>query len=145
MEYPIVFEFIQDQQLRLEEQRREIEIANERIERLEKDLSNLWDDKKKEVDKIPPVIHVDKVQVSTASDDDTSAIDSTRKRNSENQENVQSDNRTNDIDSTFDSLPLKKRKKRQKSHPDIAKAIATLQAATSPSFSRNEKFRSFAF
>jgi hypothetical protein len=46
---------------------------------------------------------------------------------------------SNDAD-TLDSLPLKKRHKKRGSKRDINTVLATLQAATSPSFER--KFRS---
>ncbi len=152
-EYPNVYQMIQDQQSFIEEQKISAAKASSKIRSLEKKLSSLWDYKKKLDDKIPPVIHVDKVIESSSCDDDTAGLDSSKKRlhsnlhpamrtgNVDNQENTH----VTDVDA-YESLPLKKRMKRQQENrPDIAKAIATLKAATSPSFSSNEQLRTFLF
>ena len=138
VEYPIVYHMIREQQNQIEEQKRGAEQASKQIALLQKEISSLWDDKKKEVDRIPPVIHVGKV-VGSSCDDDTSGLDSTKKRFS------QITSTTDVVADMYDSLPLKKRMRRQKPRPDFAKAMATLQAATSPSFAHNGQLRTSLF
>lgn len=137
-EYPMVYQLIQEQQRIISDQKHSADNASNEIRCLQKQICRLQEDIKKHDDKIPPIIHVGKGQDSCG--DDSSGFSSTKKRVQEFQECAQ----VTDVD-TYDSLPFKKRMKKQRSRPDIARAMATLHAATSPTFTRNEKIQSFYF
>jgi hypothetical protein len=133
-DYPLVYQHTEDQAVLIREQQAEVDRAAKEIAALKRQISNFDDNRG---DKVPPMISVGKDELSSSSKDDDTANESSdplKKRFVSRDEGT-----SNDAD-TLDSLPLKKRHKKRGSKRDINTVLATLQAATSPSFER--KFRS---
>ena len=138
IEFPTIYQLIQEQQSVIEQQRADQDGVMREIATLKKLVHTLQEEKKKEDDNIPPVILVGKDEGSAY----TAASSSIKKRPSSD---AQDNDQNADVDnSTYDSLPLKKRTKRKKAAPNLATVIATLKAATSPSFS-NPNNHQFSF
>jgi len=117
----------------IREQQVEADRAAKEIADLKRQISSFNGNDNNRGDKIPPMILVGKDEESSSSKDDDTAIESSaplKKRVVSCDEGASS----NDAD-TLDSLPFKKRK-RYGSKQDINTVLATLQAATSPSFER---------
>lgn len=129
-DYPQVYQHMEDQKLLIREQQVEADRAAKEIAALNRQISSFNDNRG---DKVPPIILVGKdIESSTSKDDDTAVESSAplKKRV------VSCDEGTGNDADTLDSLPFKKRHKRYGSKQDINTVLATLQAATSPSFER---------
>jgi hypothetical protein len=133
-DYPLVYQHMEDQTLLIREQQVEADRAAKEIAALKRQISSFNDNRG---DKVPPIILVGKDEECSSSKDDDTAIESSaplKKRFVSRDEGT-----SNDAD-TLDSLPFKKRHKRYGSKQDINTVLATLQAATSPSFERKFRF-----
>jgi len=132
----MLLKLIQDQNRLIEQHRQDANKATTRIAQLTRQIISLQEEKQKTADKIPPVIHVNKNQ-ATSSQGDTSASSSMGKKRE--RRDLQENDQGTDVD-TYESLPLKKRNRRQKFRPDVATVMATLAAATSPIFAAQRQF-----
>ncbi len=146
VEHPYAMHLIHLQQNQLDQNFHQLNKAITEIQSLRRELDALREEKKKKEDKIPPVILVNKDEISDSDKDTVSLVIkgvSTKKEDKSGRCPIDGDATcTGNTLSTVsnDARPLKKRARRNgssKSLPDYAKVMATLAAATSPSFKMN--------